>query len=67
MRPVSAGATFSRGTRMYTQSSFFSVNAAGAAGSIAVTTAFEAVLYPLAQALGMADAGAIPVALLRVC
>ena len=51
---------------MYTYSAFFCVGAAGAAGSIPVTTTFEAVLYPLAPDVGVADAGAIPVALHRV-
>ena len=51
--PVSTGATFSRGTRMYTSSSPFCVDAAGAAGSVSVATAFEAVLYPLAPAVGV--------------
>ena len=67
VRPVSTGATFSRDTRIYTLSSSFCVDAAGAAGSVPVTTAFEAVLYPLAPAAGVADTGAAPVALLRVC
>ena len=45
----------------------FCVDAAGAAGSVTVNTAFEAVLHPLASAVGVADAGAVPVALFRVC
>ena len=36
-------------------------NGAGAAGSAPVTTAFEAVLYPLAPAVDVADAGAVAV------
>ena len=67
VRSVFTGATFSRGTRMYTLSSTCRVDVAVATGSVPVTTAYEAVLYPLAQAVGVADAGAPSVALLRVC
>ena len=51
----------------HAKSSTFCVEAAVAAGSVPVTTAFEAVVYPRAPAVGVADAGVIPVALLRVC
>ena len=43
------------------------VDNADAAGSVPATTAFEVVLYQLAPAVGVADEGAAPVALLRVC
>ena len=38
-----------------------------AAGSVPVTTAFKAALYPLAPAVEVADGSPPPVGLLRVC
>ena len=37
-----------------------------AAGSVPVTAAFEAVLHPLSPAVGVADAGAVPVTMLHL-